>query len=254
METSGKIFAIEEFSTFDGPGIRTTIFLKGCPLRCTWCHNPEGQIPQSEILRSPHGDIIRISGEDYTVKELTDKIEKNIDLLNKNGGGVTFSGGEPLCQREFLTECLKNLNGSTHRAVQTSGYCEGEEFTEVLKNAEYILYDLKIINNQKHIEFTGQSNEKIIANFFTLARSNIEFCIRIPLIPTVTDTKENIKDIACLMNEAGVSYCELMPYNKMAGGKYSMLGRKYMPNFDEIRESEIHEDIFQEHNIQIKIL
>ena len=142
MQT-GKVFSIEEFSTYDGPGIRMTVFLKGCPLMCTWCHNPEGQRHDSEMVRSPNGclscgaclrkgeeltgeprlvpesasvcprKLVRVAGEDMTAEELVSKIERNIPILNMSGGGVTFSGGEPLMHADFVLDCMKLLRGKT---------------------------------------------------------------------------------------------------------------------------------------------
>jgi pyruvate formate lyase activating enzyme len=284
MCCSGKIFAIEEFSTFDGPGIRTTVFLKGCPLRCMWCHNPEGQSFQSEIIKNTNGcigcgrcldigekctgkrqiveesvhvcpqNLIRNCGVDYAPQLMVEKLLKNAAVLNSSGGGVTFSGGEPLAQPDFLLECLIKLNGQTNRALQTSGYCDEMVFLDILQHLDYVLFDLKIVDEEKHAEYTGRSNKEIIHNFEALCSSGKKFCVRIPLIPTVTDTIENITAIAALMRESNAAYAELLPYNKMAGGKYAMAGKSYRPTFDEQKEVEIHRNIFEQNGISIKIV
>ncbi len=278
----GTIFSIEEFSIYDGPGIRTSVFLKGCPLKCSWCHNPEGQSSLPEIIKSPNGcincgeckknaikkdntfcftqksidacpnNLLRIAGKKISADELVETILKNKNML-KNGG-VTFSGGEPLMQGEFLKECLALLKGEIHTAVQTSGYCDEQLFKDVLKLSDYFLYDLKIINNTKHIQYTKVSNELILCNFKTLVKSGKEFVPRIPLIPGVTDTKDNITEIAELLSENGITYAELMAYNKIAGGKYAMLGRKYEPDFDEAVEINVHKEIFDSFKVGVKIL
>lgn len=278
----GKIFSIEEFSVYDGPGIRTTVFLKGCPLRCTWCHNPEGQAAYTEIVRSPNGcmgcgnctkyaekrddrvifteksikncpmNLLRKCGREISCGELFEMLMKNEIFLKK--GGVTFSGGEPLAQSDFLLECLKRLKGNIHTAVQTSGFCNEEIFDEVLGFSDYFLYDLKIIDNELHKKYTGVSNEPILNNFKILAKSRKGFVVRIPLIPNVTDTEENITSIAKFLSKNNVNYAELLPYNKMAGGKYKMLMREYTPKFDTQISPETRDGIFDKFGIETKIL
>ena len=280
----GKIFSIEELSTYDGPGIRMTVFMKGCPLRCMWCHNPEGQRFESEMVRSPNGclkcnacikkgseltgkdiivpesisvcprNLIRMSGEEYTAEQLINRIEKNIPILNMSSGGVTFSGGEPLCQAEFVAECMRLLRGKTNRALQTCGYADSDTFRLVLKECDYVLYDLKLMDNDKHRYYTGVSNELILNNYRILVESGKEFCTRIPLIPTVNDTEENITATAGFMRSLGIDYVELLPYNKMAGSKYAMLGRTYLPDFDDNTGPQMHRDIFHSYGIKTKTL
>ncbi len=278
----GTVFAIEEFSVYDGPGIRTSVFLKGCPLSCVWCHNPEGQRREREIVRSPNGclscsecerlalkkngrlvfteasiegcprGLLRYSGEEIESGELCRRILKNERLLV--GGGVTFSGGEPLAQSDFLFECLAQLRGRLHTAVQTSGYCDGAIFAETLSLADYFLYDIKLVDSKLHQRYTGASNELILGNLSRLAASGKEFVVRQPLIPSVTDTAENAEATAKLLWEHGIGEIELLPYNKMAGGKYKMLLREYRPGFDETAEPEAHREIFAAHGIDVRVL
>ena len=280
---TGCVFSIEEFSVYDGPGIRTTVFLKGCPLRCSWCHNPEGQSMKPQIVKSPNGcvncgecekyavinngekvytqasinncprNLLRVCGEEYTSDVLCTKLIKNANILNC-GGGITFSGGEPLWQSEFLFDCLQKLKDKVHTAIQTSGYCDEKTFLKALKLCDYFLYDLKIVDEDMHKKFTGVSNERILKNFKSLVESGKDFVTRVPLIPTITDTEENIDDIAKFLKENGVDYAELLPYNKMAGGKYEMTGRVYEPCFDELTEVDTREEIFKKYGIKIKIL
>ena len=279
---SGRYFSIEEFSVYDGPGIRTTVFLKGCPLRCSWCHNPEGQAHGIEIARSPNGclecgtcerlaehdgdrirfteqslkscprSLLRYSGTDISAEDLCKKLLKNAILLKD--GGVTFSGGEPLAQSEFVFECLSLLKGKLNTAIQTSGYCSEQTFLKALELCDYVLYDLKIIDDDAHRYHTGVSNEKILKNYSHLAKSGVDFVTRVPLIPSVTDTRDNIDAIAQILLANKVSYVELLPYNKMAGGKYKMIMREYEPTFDDKREVELHLDIFDKYGIAYKIL
>ena len=273
----GIIFSIEEFSVYDGPGIRSTVFLKGCPLKCSWCHNPEGQSAYPEFMRNPNGcvhcgscmdkngrmteesikkcpmNLIRMCGEMIEPEELCSRLLKNEDMYS-DGGGVTFSGGEPLYQSDFLIACLEFLKGKVHTAVQTSGFCDGQTFERVLAAADYFLFDLKLADEKEHIRYTGVSNKPIRKNFERLAASGKSYVTRIPLIPGVTDTERNIEAIAEFMNKNGVFYAELMPYNKMAGGKYKAVGREYQPEFDPTAEVKTRKNIFKKHNIEIKIL
>ena len=269
-----KVFSIEEFATFDGPGIRMTVFLKGCPLDCVWCHNPEGKSPLTEYVRSPNGclkcgaceragiktadgvrltadsvnacprNLVRKCGIDYSPKELTDKIMKNAAVLNRNGGGVTFSGGEPLFDTDFLCECIKLLKGKVHVAVQTSGFAPEKNFQRVLELADYFLYDLKIMNPSDHKKYCGADNALILNNYRTLAKSKVPFVTRIPLIPTVTDTVENLTAIASFVKENNVNYVETLPYNKLAGSKYALVLKEYHPGFDESRPVNTGEKLF----------
>lgn len=279
----GTVFSIEEFSVYDGPGIRSTVFLKGCPLSCSWCHNPEGQQKSPEIIRSPNGciacgkceefakksqnkieyteksisacprNLLRVSGEIYDSEKLCHKLLKNERIL-KNGGGITFSGGEPFFQADFMLECLAMLEGKLHRAIQTSGFCSPEIFEKSLVLSDFFLFDLKIIDENDHKYHTGVSNTVILRNFERLAKSGKDFIVRVPLIPTVTDTEINITAISKLLQNVGVNYAELLPYNKMAGGKYAMTGRKYTPTFDENVNVCPHTEIFDRFNIKTKIL
>lgn len=278
----GTVFSIEEFSVYDGPGIRTSVFLKGCPLRCTWCHNPEGQLAQPQIVRSPNGclhcgkclacaayengalqfteegiracpqGLLRVSGEVYESDALCEKLLKNRLLLQN--GGVTFSGGEPLFQSAFVFECLKKLKGKLHTAIQTSGFCSSEVFATALELSDYFLYDLKLIDDTLHKQYTGVSNRTILQNFGALAKRGKEFTVRTPLIPGVTDTEQNLTAIAKLLRENGVRRIELLPYNKMAGGKYKMLLREYAPNFDETIESNPRLEIFETYSLKAELL
>ena len=275
------VFSIEEFSTFDGPGVRTTVFLKGCPLRCECCHNHEGQRADSEWVRSPNGclhcgacvragkrladgkvqltmasaavcprNLIRLSGTVYTPQELCEKLMKNAGILAETGGGVTFSGGEPLFDHKYLIKCLDILGCRVHRAVQTSGYAAERVFKEVLKRVEYVLCDLKIMDGAAFRKYCGADNDVILKNYRTLARSGVPFVTRVPLIPGVTDTTENLTAIAEFMKENGADYVETLPYNKMAGSKYALVGREYNPSFDGEKAVNTGEEIFAEYGIK----
>ena len=281
---TGRIFSIEEFSVFDGDGVRETVFLKGCPLRCNWCHSPEGQNYEIEVVRSPNGclgcgkcfeagqkavgkrvltkesvaacprNLVRVCGYDVESQALAEKILRNADILSETGGGVTFSGGEPLFQPEFLLETLKALRGKINRAIQTTGFASPTIFNEVIKETELVLYDLKIMDAKTHAYYTGVSNEVIKQNFSTLARSGVRFIARVPLIPGVSDTSENITALCEFLKENKVDYVELLPYNKFAGSKYKMCGREYSPLFDERKPIDERSEIFEKYGINAKKL
>ncbi|MBQ9760639.1 MAG: glycyl-radical enzyme activating protein [Clostridia bacterium] len=278
---TGRVFSIEEFSTFDGPGIRTTVFFKGCPLKCVWCHNPEGQSGGVEYMRSPNGctgcgaclaagakrtgmpclceesvvacpnGLVRRVGIDYTPEELAKKLTKNARILQGSGGGITLSGGEPLMHADFICACAPLL-GELSVALQTCGYADGEIFARVLEVCDFVLYDLKLADSAAHRKYCGVGNERILQNYRALAKSGKKFVTRIPLIPTVTDTEENLEALAQFISSCGVDYVEVLPYNKLTGSKYRSLRRRYEPNFDEARENNLGYEIFRRYGITAK--
>ena len=193
------IFNIQRFSIHDGPGIRTTVFFQGCPMGCVWCHNAEG-IPH--YLEKPHGkNEIGFSGlKKYTLKNLTEEIMKDRVFYDESGGGVTFSGGEPLMQPEFLIEILKKMKDlQIYTAVDTSGYALEKWFYEVAMLADLLLFDLKIVDNDLHIKYTGTDNIQVGKNLEYLIKQEIPFRIRIPLINEITATDKNLHDIISLL-------------------------------------------------------
>ncbi len=280
----GIVFSIEEFSVFDGPGIRTTVFLKGCPMRCAWCHSPEGQAFTPEWIRSPNGclhcnacfaegvrlnghpclvstsaevcprHLIRRVGEAYTAEQLCKKLLKSRELLQTSGGGVTFSGGEPTAQPQFLRECLVLLRKELNRAIQTCGFCDPAVFRSILDECDYVLYDMKLIDANRHLQYCGCDNTVILENYRQLARSGVEFITRIPLIPKVNDTAQNLTATAELMVQNGVDRVELLPYHRLAGSKYALMGKQYEPTFDESIAPELHLEIWKQYGIEVKIL
>ena len=181
------IFNIQRFSIHDGPGIRTTVFFQGCPLECIWCHNAEG-IPQ--YLEKESGDkVIGFPGlNKYTLEGLTEEILKDRVFYDESGGGVSFSGGEPLMQAEFLIEILKKMKDlQIHTTVDTSGCAAEKCFSEVAILADLLLFDLKIVDNDLHIKYTGTDNIRVIKNLEYLIKQKIPFRIRIPLINEIND-------------------------------------------------------------------
>ena len=227
--TSGIVFNIQRYSVHDGPGIRVTVFLKGCPLRCWWCHNPESWKLQPECVRQTVklDDASRITedeqiGKLMTAAEVVREIEKEQLFFDESGGGVTFSGGEPLTQPEFLKELLRACRKQEiHTAVDTTGYASSEVFESILDDVDLFLYDLKLIDDEQHRKYTGVSNESILQNLQLLAERQKAVSIRFPIIPGITDTEQNIADILRLINPmSNIQRVHLLPFHKIADGKY----------------------------------
>ncbi len=251
----GSIFDIKEFSVHDGPGSRVTVFLKGCPLRCLWCHNPEGLKQEKQLMykgamcghcgqcfkkcdhpecqpfdRCIHvcpNQCLEISGKEISAQELAKKLAEYQTILKMSDGGITFSGGEPLMQADFLCEVIDTLREKTdlHIAIQTSGYADEETFKKVVEKVDYIMMDLKLADREEHKKYTGLYNDIILRNFRYLRGCGKEYIVRTPLIPDITDTKENLSVLAEII---GDSPWEQLSYNNLAPVKYEMLGMEYL--------------------------
>src|SRR5271157_2808270 len=172
---SGIVFDIREFAVHDGPGIRTTVFLKGCPLACTWCHNPEGQSVEPQVIRSPAGE--RLAGTVYSAAELAGYLNLQAEILRNNEGGVTFSGGEPLFQPDFVAEVIDLLE-NIHVVLDTSGYGSEKDFRSLLDRSDLIFFDLKLIDRRMHRQYTGRDNDLILNNLKMMSGSSKPFVIR----------------------------------------------------------------------------
>lgn len=258
----GIIFDIKEFTVHDGPGSRITVFLKGCPLRCKWCHNPEGlKVAKQLIYKSnfcchcnlcrkpceheecqPFGRCVHacpngclsIAGEEISAEDLAEHLLKHADILKLMGGGITISGGEPMMQPDFVCKLAERL-GDIHKAIQTSGYADFETYKKVVGHVDYVLQDIKLVEETAHISYTGVSNQKILKNIEWLKTSGKEFVFRVPLIPGITDTEENLKAIAKVVGDCRT---ELMPYNPLAGAKYPMVDMEYSLHVEQNREED----------------
>ena len=233
------IFNIQRFSLHDGPGIRTTVFFQGCPLQCVWCHNPEG-IPSH--LESKHLNNGYSSIKKYTLDELMDEILKDKAFFDESDGGVTFSGGEPLMQCEFLIEILKQLReAGIHTAVDTSGYAPMEVFSEVLKFTDLVLFDLKIMDNKKHELYTGTENSMVHKNLDLISSSNVPYRIRIPLVNEITADDKNLDEMAALLKANGGNDIDLLSYHDLGKGKKNKMGIKSKHNLSAPDEGRIAE-------------
>lgn len=291
------IFDIKPYSINDGPGIRITIFLKGCPLSCVWCHNPEGISPDVQKLYSKAKCIgcgtcvencpkealtltddgivtdtslcdlcgicagvcptkaIEISGTRVTVEDLMKRIRRETITMDHSEGGVTISGGEPMMQSFFLIELLDALGlEGIHRAVDTTGFAKTEMLLEVAKRTDLFLYDLKMMDPERHRKFTGLPNEKILGNLRALAESGANINIRIPLIKGVNADEANLRQsaefVASLAGEKKL--VSLLPYHNIAIHKYGKLGQDY--DGGELQEPEAEEiasavEIFRQYGL-----
>jgi pyruvate formate lyase activating enzyme len=241
--TSGIVFDIKEFAVLDGPGIRTTVFLKGCPLRCCWCHNPEGLRSEPERIRGAASE--RIAGTVYSAGDLAALLNRQAEALAAGEGGVTFSGGEPLMQAAFVADVLGQLK-HLHTVLDTSGYGKRRDFADLAGRVDLVLFDLKLMDAEAHRRYTGEDNEAILENFGLLNEIGTPTVIRVPLIPGITDSRENLTHIAEAARTLNrLVRVELLPYNRAAGGKYAACGRHYAPPFDEAANPAAHLDVFE---------
>ncbi len=248
---TGIIFDIKEFAVHDGPGIRTTVFMKGCPLRCSWCHNPEGQTRQPQVICSPVGE--RIAGVEYSSSELAWLLNRQAPILKTNEGGVTFSGGEPLLQAAFVAQVIDQLNGM-HVLLDTSGYASEENFRLVASRSQLVFFDLKLIDPATHLRYTGCGDELILRNLRGLSGLGVPFVIRVPLVPGVTDTDENLASIAGTARDLpGLVRVDLLPYNQAAGAKYRAAGMEFRPGYDETRALNLNPAPFEHAGVQVRI-
>lgn len=270
----GEIFDIKHFAVHDGPGIRTTIFLKGCPLHCVWCHNPEGmkkgkdlwvkreacihcktciQTCEKDALRMVEGEIAidrtrcsfcnacvgkcpsramqRIDRQVDT-KELVELVTREDIFTQVSGGGVTVSGGEPLYQPEFTRELLKEMKAAgIPTCIETSMFASWETLEGIVPYVDQFLVDIKLLDEEQHKKYTGVSNRQILSNFQNLTKAVKPILVRIPLIPGITATEENLRGIRRFVSETapGISI-EVLNFNSFAGTKYRFLDEVY---FDE---------------------
>jgi pyruvate formate lyase activating enzyme len=249
--TPGIIFDIKEFAIHDGPGIRTTVFLKGCPLSCMWCHNPEGQSAHPQLMRSPVGE--RLSGKLYEPAELAAMLNLQADILRKNEGGITFSGGEPLLQAKFVSEVIDQLD-DLHILLDTSGYGREDDFRRLVGRSDLLYFDLKLLNNEAHRHFTGCDNTLILKNLKLLDEMGKPFVVRVPMVPGVTDVNENLSTIAeAVTGMPGLQRVDLLPYNRAAGSKYENAGMVFKPEYDETQPLNLNTSFFDQAGIRVNI-
>lgn len=293
------IFNIQKFSIHDGPGIRTVVFFKGCPLRCHWCSNPESQTVSPQLLwnRSqctrchsceaacPTSSIrfvggrltfrhqtcsgclacvqlcpakaLEYSGKHMDIDTVISEVKKDIDFYEESGGGVTLSGGEVLVWHEFAARLLDQLRREQiHSAIETTGYAEEAVFQKVASRADLLLYDLKHYDPEKHREFTGVSNERIIANMNWAVGQKIPVIARIPVIPGVNAEPEDADRFCTLLHEIGITRVRLLPFHQFGQGKYETLQIEYlMKNTDALHPEDLrdYQQIFEAAGFDVKL-
>ena len=268
MEQKGLVFGIQHFSIHDGEGIRSNVFLKGCPLRCLWCHNPEGLSAQigiqyiqnkcrgcgrcGYIFKNMHDLYIKTEsqkqayaaqcvygalesvGKWMTVTEVIDDVMKDLRFFKESDGGITVSGGEPMLQHEFTLALLKEAKKrGIQTAMETSGFALLEQYKQVLPYVDEFLWDYKETDEIKHKEFTGVSNQRILENLDALYKDGANIILRCPIIPGLNDTEEHFRGIAKrsrqMKNLKGV---ELMPYHKFGVAKDARIGRMEQKEYE----------------------
>ena len=240
MNKMGLVFNIQRYSLNDGDGIRTMVFLKGCSLRCPWCSNPESQSEKIEIMinKEKAEKYKNISGADeisseivgkwYSVNELINEVLKDEVFFNTSGGGVTLSGGEILNQSDFSIEFLKELKeNGINTAIETCGYGDNEKFSEILEYTDTVLFDLKILDNDKSKKILLGESDIILNNLKTASgRNNV--VVRFPYIPGYTDDMGNIQMIIKVMKDNNIKNIDILPYHNYGSKKYENLNRKYL--------------------------
>lgn len=224
--TQGTIFDIKKFAIHDGPGIRTTVFLKGCPMSCWWCHNPEGQHPEPEPMAGGPGDTGAITvGALMSVDQVMSEIEKDRLFYDESGGGVTFSGGEPLLQPDFLASALDRCRRQgIHTVLDTTGHAPADIMARIAPLVDLFLYDLKLLDDARHRKYTGVSNNLLLANLRHLARTNREVVIRFPMIPEINDAADDLGKMTFFLKNLGLRRIDLLPYHDIHRQKFHRLG------------------------------
>lgn len=274
LSIQGLLLDIDRFASHDGPGIRTTVFLKGCPLSCLWCHSPESRDRRPELLYQRdlctgcrlclnacpqdalsmggpecHGTVVvdrtrcdacgrcaavcypgafKTAGVPVTVGELVARVRKDLPYFASSGGGVTLSGGEPAQQAKFAYHFLLACQAAgIHTALETTGYARWDVMAALAQVTNLFLFDIKLMDPPAHRRLTGVHNHIVLENLQRLAAGGSEISVRVPCIPSVNDSLDQIEAIARFVAGLGLSRIVLLPYNGAAGAKYEWLGRGF---------------------------
>lgn len=243
---TGIVFNIQRFCINDGPGIRTTVFFKGCPLHCLWCHNPESHSPETEIMRGADGD--EICGIAMTAEEVITEVLKDKIFYDNSGGGLTLSGGEPMLQFDFAYEIVRQAKkNDIHTCIETCGFAKTEDILEIAKSTDIFLYDWKLTNYELHKEYTGVDNGLILKNLKAIDSTASKIVLRCPIIPNVNDTEEHFLGIAKIANSlANILAIEIEPYHFLGNSKYEKLGKiEKLRCFEQPTEQQVEDWIQQ---------
>ena len=222
----GRVFNIQKFSINDGPGIRTTVFFWGCPLRCRWCSNPESQL-RNRSLAGATGDP-SLCGREISPEEVLREVEQDRLFYEDSGGGMTLSGGEPLKQPDFALDllCLARSRG-IHCVMETTGFAAEETFEAVARHLDLLLMDVKHWNSDIHLQQTGVRNELILKNLRKAVSIGIPVIARIPVIPGFNDSLRDAENLTALLLDFGVTEAHLLPFHQFGEKKYEQLGLAY---------------------------
>ncbi|KPL14461.1 hypothetical protein AMJ74_03335 [candidate division WOR_3 bacterium SM1_77] len=266
-ENKGIIFDIMKYAIHDGPGIRTTVFLKGCPMTCWWCQNPESQKLEPEkvdgIDHRKYSNLFcgkekGMIGHEVTVEQVMVEVEKDMIFYEYSNGGITLSGGEPLMQPDFLLGLLRaSKKQDIHTALDTSGYAPWAIFSSLLNYVDLFLYDLKLMDDRMHEKYTRVSNSVILENLEKLVRSKANVVIRVPIITNITDKADNIRAIGNFIGSLkGIEELHLLPYNYLCKDKYQRIKREYVfKNLEPPSEAALQriEKRFEAFGLRVKI-
>lgn len=299
MKSKGIVFNIQRFCVHDGPGIRTTVFFKGCPLRCRWCHNPEAMGHQPVLAFTPkhcaacgacadacdgrvHAVVegahlldrircracgqcveacprqaLELIGREVTAAEVMKSVEKDREFYESSAGGVTFSGGEPLLQLDYLLALLDACRAKGLRtAVDTAGDVPFERLKRAAERTDLLLYDVKCMDDATHRRATGSGNARILKNLARIADGSVDIHIRIPVIPSINDTEENMAATAAMLRPLrGIRLVQLLPFHKLGEGKYHGLDMAYAAaDFDMLPKGRLEElaQVFRAAGLEVK--
>ena len=280
----GLIFSIQKYSVHDGPGIRTVVFLKGCPLRCIWCSNPESQRPEAQLAYNKQkclgmdacarcvdvctvgalkwseenkikvdwqicnsclmcadecpSDALIVYGQAVTVEEILSRVQEDGAFYSRSGGGMTLGGGEPMQQPDFAIAILREARRRRIKtAIETCGYCKAEDLEEACKFLNCLLFDLKVMDPEKHKEFTGHSNERILNNLINIREKfpDLPIRVRTPVVPGVNDSEEEISQILEFIKDFKNTEYEMLGYHRLGSPKYEYIGCEF-PMGDKVLE------------------